>query len=382
MQQKDTKLIECSSFLEFSSNANQIQSLQEICDHLLLTIMGRFAISRGDVKLQDGKRFTRGSKPDEPYANIFPLMYADVEMGRLRLGDRAIGGPLTETERLFIEGLCSLTATFMKNITSREELKNANRRLSKKILELNSLFELSRELLLLQSVDAAAALCLNELSGQLLLRNMVIGVRRRGTGFDTYTRNVAPVGVVSSPEEAGLESGLKNTVGVEDKVFLCASEKLNRKPFDRTDREFAEILLNFLTTTVDNIRMVEDMVEKEKLEREIRIAREIQQKLLPVSIPDINGISISTRMETYGEVGGDYYDMVRLEDGRLFFLVADVTGKGIPASLIMAAVQSSIKTLTATGHCNLVDMAGTINRILCETTGGNKFVSIDRKSVV
>ena len=376
MTEKDTKLIECSSFLEFSATANQIQVLREICDHLLLTVMGRFGISRGAVVFADGQQFQRGKDTNDGYPHTFPLTYAEKELASLQLGNRFTGNDLTESEQLFIRGLCSLTATFMKNISTRTELKDANRRLSKKILELNSLFELSRELLLLKSVDAAASLCLNEFSGQLMLRQMVIGVRMRGGGFRTYTRNVPAIGECETPEDALKRSGLTQVVSVEDNVFICAGVKLNGKPFDRSDREFAIILLNFLATTIDNIRMVEDLVEKEKLEREIRIAREIQQKLLPVDLPDLHGVSICARMETFGEVGGDYYDMVRLDDHRLFFLVADVTGKGIPASLIMAAVQSSIRTLTATSDCNLIHVAETLNRILCETTEGNKFVSM------
>jgi len=376
MVEKDTKLIECSSFLEFSATANQIQTLQKICDHLLLTVMGRFGIARGTVAFADGSHFTRGKASDEPFAYEFPLTYADTELAKLCLGKRFTGKDLTSSETIFIEGLCSLTATFMKGISSRTELKDANRRLSKKILELNSLFELSRELLLLKSVDAAAALCLNEFSGQLMLRQMVIGIRKRGGSFRTYTRNVPAIGECETPNDALKRSGLSQVVSVEDKVFICAGVKLTGKPFDRSDREFAVILLNFLATTIDNIRMVEDLVEKEKLEREIRIARDIQQKLLPVDLPMLNGVSVCARMETYGEVGGDYYDMVRLDDHRLLFLVADVTGKGIPASLIMAAVQSSIRTLTSTSDCDLVHMAETLNRILCETTEGNKFVSM------
>ncbi len=376
MPEKNTKLIECSSFLEFSKTANRIQTLAEICDHLLLTVMGHFGITRGAIEFPDGERFARGKETEDSYHLLFTLTYADAELATLKLGERFNRQEFSESENIFITGLCSLTATFMNNISSRKELKDANRRLSKKVLELNSLFELSRELLLLKSVDNAASLCLNEFSGQLMLRQMVVGVRKRGGDFRTYTRNVPVVGECKTPNDALKRSGLTQVVSVEDKVFLCAGVKLNGKSFDRSDREFAIILLNFLATTIDNIRMVEDLVEKEKLEREIRIAREIQQKLLPVDLPALNGVSTCARMETYGEVGGDYYDMIRLDDHRLFFLIADVTGKGIPASLIMAAVQSSIRTLTCTSDCDLVHMAETLNRILCETTEGNKFVSM------
>ena len=376
MSEKSTKLIECSSFLEFSANANQIQTRQEICDHLLLTVMGRFAITRGEIALENGERFIRGKKDDAQFRYQFPLTYADQHLGTMFLGNRLIPTPLAEQEKMFIVGLCSLSGTFMKNIAGREELKQANRNLSKKILELNSLFELSRELLLLKSVPEAAALCLNELSGQLMLQQMIIGVKEKSGSYRCFGRNITPPAENLTVEEIQEVSGISDKVAVEDKVFLLAGKKMNRQPFNRTDKEFSNILLNFLATTVENIYMIEDMVAKEKLEREILIARDIQQKLLPLTLPRIDRIDIRAQMKTFGEVGGDYYDAITLSETRLFFLMADVTGKGIPAALIMSAVQSSLKTLISTGHDDLTLIADSLNRLICDTTEGNKFVSM------
>jgi phosphoserine phosphatase RsbU/P len=372
-----TRLIECSSFLEFAANANQIQTRQEICDHLLLTVMGRFAISRGEVALTDGAHYRRGGGSNDELPHRFALTFADQKLGELLLGTRLVKKPLTVEEEAFIIGLCSLTATFMKNIMGREDLKQANRNLSKKILELNSLFELSRELLLTKEIGRAAALCLNELSGQLLLRQILIAVRDQfNDSYTCYGRNITvPEGLLPRKEIKSI-SGLENEVDVDGKVFLLAGEKINRQPFNHSDKAFSHILLNFLVTTLDNIRMVEERVAREKLEREILIARDIQQKLLPQQLPEMSGIQMQASMETFGEVGGDYYDAIRLSDTSLFFLMADVTGKGIPASLIMSAVQSSLKTLITTGHHDLVQIAESLNNLICETTETNKFVSM------
>ena len=200
-----TRLIECSSFLEFATNANQIQTRQEICDHLLLTVMGRFAIPRGQVALADGSRYSRGGDSNDDFPYQFPLTFAEQRLGQLLLGNRLVKKPLTKEEESFIIGLCSLTATFMKNIMGREDLKQANRNLSKKILELNSLFELSRELLLTKEVGRAAALCLNELSGQLLLKQMLVAVRDQLSGnYTCYGRNISvPDGLLSREEITG-----------------------------------------------------------------------------------------------------------------------------------------------------------------------------------
>ncbi|NOZ13957.1 MAG: serine/threonine-protein phosphatase [Acidobacteria bacterium] len=377
MSADSTKLIECSSFLEFAANANRIQSRREICDHLLLTVMGRFAISRGEIILSDGSRYSRGPDSGNDFPYRFPLTFAEQKLGEFFLGKRLVAAPLTKEEKSFIIGLCSLTATFMKNIMGREDLKQANRNLSKKILELNSLFELSRELLLTKDIGKAAALCMNELSGQLLLKEILIAVQNQKSGkYSCYGRNIPiPEGWLTR-DEIRSSIMLKHEVNVDGRVFLLTGEKLNRQPFSHSDKAFTHILLNFLVTTIDNILMVEERIVREKLEREILIARDIQQKLLPQTLPELSGIRIQAEMETFGEVGGDYYDAIRLSDTKLFFLMADVTGKGIPASLIMSAVQSSLKTLITTGHHDLIQIAESLNKLISETTETNKFVSM------
>ncbi|WP_201328402.1 PP2C family protein-serine/threonine phosphatase [Thermotomaculum hydrothermale] len=118
------------------------------------------------------------------------------------------------------------------------------------------------------------------------------------------------------------------------------------------------------------------MLEKEKLEKEIMIAKEIQQKLLPINIPDIKGLEIQTGMITYHQVGGDYYDILPINKNKTLIIIADVSGKGIPASLIMSAVQSSVKTLILKGVYDLEKIAYTLNKLLITITESNKFVAL------
>jgi serine phosphatase RsbU (regulator of sigma subunit) len=83
-------------------------------------------------------------------------------------------------------------------------------------------------------------------------------------------------------------------------------------------------------------RVEQERIERERVEQELQVARRIQQATLPTEVPDLEGWEISPYYRPAREVGGDFYDFLELEDGRLGFVVGDATGKGVPAALVMS----------------------------------------------
>jgi predicted ester cyclase len=92
-------------------------------------------------------------------------------------------------------------------------------------------------------------------------------------------------------------------------------------------------------------RMEQERIERERFEQELRLARSIQQASLPKEVPTIEGWQISPYYQTAREVGGDFYDFLELEDGRLGIVVGDATGKGVPAALMMASARSMLRAV-------------------------------------
>ena len=95
-------------------------------------------------------------------------------------------------------------------------------------------------------------------------------------------------------------------------------------------------VLGALTRTITWRMRVAEARERERIEQELRVARQIQQALLPETIPELDGWRIATYYGPATEVGGDFYDFLELEDGRLGLVVGDATGHGMPAALMMA----------------------------------------------
>jgi serine phosphatase RsbU (regulator of sigma subunit) len=98
---------------------------------------------------------------------------------------------------------------------------------------------------------------------------------------------------------------------------------------------------------LDHARLFEEQLEMERLERELDIARTVQERLLPGRLPEVEGLQIAADSTPAREVGGDYYDFARLPDGRLAFVVADVSGKGTQAAFFMAEMQGLFRSLSS-----------------------------------
>ena len=122
-------------------------------------------------------------------------------------------------------------------------------------------------------------------------------------------------------------------------------------------------------------RLLEEEKEKERLEEELRIAHDIQMSLLPHGRLNVPGLSITAICLPAKEVGGDYYDFVQLEDGRLGILIADVSGKGTSAALYMAELKGLILSLSRICRSprELLIMA---NRLIAEHLDARSFITI------
>lgn len=118
-----------------------------------------------------------------------------------------------------------------------------------------------------------------------------------------------------------------------------------------------------------------ELVKKERMERELELARQVQQSLLPAEFPDLPGFHIAARNQAARQVGGDFYDVIVLDDDHFGIVVADVSDKGMPAALYMGLTRA---LLLAEGHRSLSPKAAleNVNRLLLELGDLNGFVSV------
>ena len=112
-----------------------------------------------------------------------------------------------------------------------------------------------------------------------------------------------------------------------------------------TERDRSPPFWEVLTRNLSWRSRVAEAQERERIEQELHVARQIQQALLPEATPELDGWELSTYYEPAREVGGDFYDFLELEDGRLGLVVGDATGKGMPAALVMATTRGMLRAV-------------------------------------
>jgi phosphoserine phosphatase RsbU/P len=118
-----------------------------------------------------------------------------------------------------------------------------------------------------------------------------------------------------------------------------------------------------------------EAAQRERVNREIEIAREVQERLFPQEMPNIAGASVAGHCRPALGVGGDYYDVIHLEDGRLGLAVGDVSGKGISAALLMASLRASLRGVTLDSPRNFANLMHKVNRLVYEASASNRYAT-------
>lgn len=336
-----------------------------------------------------------------------PIRFGEREIGLVGLGKKATGAPYEARELEFIRSLVHMSASAVHNSLIVEELRQANRDLDAKIQELNTLFDLSQSFNASIERSQLVKLLSFALMGQMLVGKYLFIMRCTDVAggeaaFHVVTaKGVADVDLDSELfdalcaldelllledadearrlkwelfEKRGLVLALPLQQKSETCGVLCLGRKMTGRSYDEGDVEFLYALGNLALVSIQNSYLVESQIEKERLEEEMRLASRIQQGLLPQTIPTLPGIEVAAFNRPSREVGGDYFDVNRLDSERLLTMVADVAGKGVPAALLMANLQACLRVMLPM-DLSLEEATAHMNRVIYENTDVDKFIT-------
>ena len=144
--------------------------------------------------------------------------------------------------------------------------------------------------------------------------------------------------------------------------------------YTEDDKQVLMLLASQVAISVEKAMLHEQLVEKKRLEAQLEVARQVQLALLPERDPVVEGFDISAYNFSTEEVSGDYYDFVKPYDDHLGLVIADVSGKGVPASLLMAFLRASLRAAIHIGYAPNVAMAK-VNYLLWESIEPHQFVT-------
>jgi sigma-B regulation protein RsbU (phosphoserine phosphatase) len=156
--------------------------------------------------------------------------------------------------------------------------------------------------------------------------------------------------------------------------FLAVGAKRDGEDYTGEEMRALATLASQVALAAENLRLLEENLEKRRLDEQLSMARAIQQRFLPSNLPATPGLDVMARSLFCLEVAGDYYDVVPLPDGRTVLAVGDVSGKGAGAAMLMANLQASLRTSVRVGG-RLEEIVAGINELICGNTSDEQFIT-------
>jgi sigma-B regulation protein RsbU (phosphoserine phosphatase) len=318
-----------------------------------------------------------------------------------KLGINAEG--LSKGEIIFIETMLNISASAIENTLKFNEIKSLNQNLNSKIQQLKSLFELSKEFNSnILNKENILKLLNFSLLGNFGIRDYAIISKDKDDNFYLLKENkniniedfdIEILNTINRPYFLGQENENEFLNSLYKKHFelviptvnegktdnlIILGKKLTQKPYSESDLEFLESIVNLSVLSIENSMLFDEYLDKKKIESELKIAREIQIALLPKEIPAVKDYEITATNIPALHIGGDYFDIIKLNDNKVALIIADVSGKGTPASLLMSNIQSAVHSylkLYEEENFDLEAVTGKINELIYENTPPEKFIT-------
>jgi len=407
------------SLIDLSAKLNDSDDEEFILNSALLSLMGKLRVVRScvlfikddtaDVALYKGREpnFTEFSlsklssilngTEEFEYDYNFSMVYKNEILGIICLGNQLGNDKIQKSEYRYAELLTQITANALHNARSHIKLIKEKQLTEKRNQLLTTLFEVARDFSNLLSNEQIMKMLLLHLMGQLMVARYAVlfevadnTFRVLVNRFDAnstkkeitlshtnfYTSNISnsdnPIELIKEFPEAEVVSPM--IVLGRTRGLLIVGKSMNNIPLDDMNMHFIFALGNIAIYSLENNRLFQEELVKKSIEKELDYALEIQKNLMPKSVPSMNGYDLSGISIPSKHVGGDYYDFINLSETELLITIADVSGKGMPASLIMANVQAALRAL-APLRLPLIELIERINHIIYENTSADKFIT-------
>jgi len=180
---------------------------------------------------------------------------------------------------------------------------------------------------------------------------------------------------------AQLHSELLLPLSARDQLlgFISLGAKRSDEPYSGSDLRLLKSVAAQTGLALENARLMtaiaDEVAQRERLNREVEIAREVQERLFPQTLPPIRGIEYAGACRPALGVGGDYYDFLALPGGQLGIAIGDVSGKGIAAALTMASLQASLRGEATRMTDDLAALVSNVNRLVYEASSANRYAT-------
>lgn len=333
--------------------------------------------------------------PDLGICRVVPL----VSRGRL-VGLLGLGLPLIPTnlelKSQWLLDLCDLFAVILASSLDKWSLQKVNRVLEKRLFQLQTIREVTDVFIRCYEKKAVFRALSQNLMGQFFISRSAFVDRKsfkvrftmgckvsdieccmEDTCSKSYLEELKPFQLTPLPDNPRFAYAILLEMTEGGAYILLLGPRLNGKDIESDDENLALAMSRQAAAALDNIRLQEQRLENERMLKELELARSIQQKLLPVDEPKIPGYEVAAEMRPFQQVGGDFFDWFKLGDtGSWAFCLADVSGKSLPASMIMTTTQASLRALSSYATATANEIVDRLNKQLCQAIPSNRFVTM------
>lgn len=239
------------------------------------------------------------------------------------------------------------------------------------------LIDLERDELVIKAVCNLSEKYLDK--GPIRLSDSVLDRETLGPAGFSYVRNMTSDPRVRFPSEAHQEGIVS---------MLSVGMRYKGRPIGvlrvYTDEEqyFSQLRIDLLkavaaqaAAAIENARLLSEALEAERLEEQVNMAADVQKRLVPQKPPEARGLDLASIYVPCYELGGDFLDFIELPDDNMGLVVADVAGKGVPASLIMASVRAALRA-QVDNHYYLYEVLHRVNGMVCRDTEASEFITL------
>lgn len=422
----ETTLESAEALLESAQLLHSSLDLDQLLRHLLRSVMGRLLVSksliavsedstmrlalvRGTAKIAKGQEYDEAAARAAGIEVILPIGDQSEPVGLLGISKPPSAGAnrqIGSAEMGFLSALLGIAASGISNARAHAEAQQLNQELDQKVQELRALLDLVRGLTATIEPDEVAQLLMLTLAGRWAVRKFALIAWKTGhppvmrlkgmevdklADYESYGIDVellAEAIKVADLPECPLKNLLREEQGEvlfpikagDDTTggFALLGPRPGNLSYSESDLEFGAGLTAQAAVAFENAWFVRETLERKKMEQELALAATIQQNLFPSSLPQLSGFDLAARNRPARSCGGDYYDALPFTtpEGVCCYLVcvADVSGKGLPASLLMSNMQATMRALLGRIP-SLTELATHTNALLYATTPSNKYVT-------
>ena len=407
------------ALLESAQLLHASLDLDALLKHLLRTVMGRLVVGRGFIavereneirlalvrglpRLKAGEIFDINDAHEVGIDLILPIGDEAVPIGYLGIV-RPTNRQLEDEDIEFLKALLGIAASGIENARAHSEAQLLNQDLDQKVQELRALLDLVRGLTSAIEPEEISQLLALTLAGRWAVRKYAVAAWKEGhppamrlkgmniNQLENCQTLIDPLPealfVKDFPDCEFKEHLLANQAEIFFAIrsndftsggFVALGARPGKLTFSENDLDFGAGLVAQAAVAFDNAWFIKETITRKKMEQELELAAGIQATLFPSALPKLHNFDLAARNRPARQCGGDYYDALPVAEKEStdthLICVADVSGKGLPASLLMSNIQATLRALLGRVPL-LTELAAHTNELLFATTPSNKYVT-------